>query len=69
MLIRILPVWDFVHKAPNTLRSLVQHVGVHHGCLHILVSQEFLQFSNIVPILQEVGRKGMTERVTARPLG
>jgi hypothetical protein len=60
---------DFVHRAPNVLRSLVQHVGVDHGCLHILVSQEFLQCSNIVTILQEVSRKGMTEPVTARPLG
>ena len=43
MLIRILSVWFFVHRAPNTLWSLVQHVGVHHGSFHILVSQEFLQ--------------------------
>jgi hypothetical protein len=60
---------DFVHRAPNTLRSLGQHVGVDPGCLHILVFQEFLQCSNLVTILQEVSRKGMTERMTARPLG
>jgi len=69
MLIRILPVWYFVHRAPNTFRSLVSDVGVNDGCSHMLVSQEFLHCSNIVTILQEVGRKGMTERVTARPQG
>ena len=38
ILTRILPVWHLVHRAPNALRSLVQDVGVIHGCFYVLVS-------------------------------
>ena len=42
--------------AANARRSMVEHMGVNHSCLCVLVSQEFLDRSNIVTVFQQVCR-------------
>ena len=51
---------------PDT--RLVQHVGINHRRAHILVPQEFLHGPNVIPGLQQVRRKRVTQRVTTHSL-
>jgi len=46
-------------REPPTLK----HVGVDHGGLHILVTEQFLDGPNVIAILQKVGGEGMAKRV------
>ena len=39
---------------------------VNHGRLDVLVAEQFLNGANVIPVLQQVGREGMPERVAAR---
>ena len=41
--------------------ALVQHMGVDHRGIYILVIHEFLNCSNIVAILKQVRGKGVPE--------
>ena len=42
---------------------------VDHGRLHIAMAEEFLNGSDVVPVFQQVGGKGMPERMAGRALG
>ena len=44
-------------------------MGVNHRGLHILVPEKLLHGSNVLSVLQQMGRKRMTERVARRRLG
>ncbi len=44
-------------------------MGVDHGRADVLVTQEFLDCSDVVSILQEMRRKGVAQGVGARRLG
>ena len=52
---------------PST--AAVQYVRVDHRRLDILVSQEFLNCSDVVAVLQLMGRKRMPKRVSGHALG
>ncbi len=39
-------------------------MGVKHGRFHVFVPEQFLNGSNIVPILKHMGGKQVPERVT-----
>ena len=57
------PVED-VCRARHTAASRVpKDVGVDHGGLDIFVTEQLLDRPDVVAVLQEVGRKGMPERV------
>lgn len=63
-----------VSLAPQTIQigalsTPIQYVGLDHCGLHVLVSQQLLDGPNIVPILQEVRRKGVPEGVTRGEFG
>ena len=47
----------------------IQHMGINHRGFHILVPEQLLHGSNVVSVLQQMGRKRMTERVARRRLG
>ena len=40
-------------------------MGVDHRRAHVLVAQQLLDRPNIIPILQQVGRKGVAKRMAA----
>ena len=42
---------------------------VDHRRAHISVPQQFLDRPNIIPVLQQVGRKGVAQRMAACRLG
>jgi len=42
---------------------------VDHGCADIVVAQELLDRSDVVPIVQQMGGEGVAEGVTAYALG
>lgn len=44
---------------------MIQHMGVNHGGADILMTQEFLDRSAILPPFQQVGRKGVAEGMAA----
>ena len=44
-------------------------MSVNHRGLHILVPEKLLHGSNVVSVLQQMGRKRMTEIVARRRLG
>lgn len=44
-------------------------MGVDHGRLHALVTQEFLQGPDVVAGRQKVGREGVAQRMAGRGLG
>ena len=52
-----------VCRAVYPVPSLVQHLGIDHGCTDILVAQQFLNGADIVPIFTEVRGKGMPHGV------
>jgi len=52
--------WAFYRQSPA-----LKHVSVDHGGLYILVTEEFLDRSNIITVLQKMRGKGMTEGVWA----
>ena len=57
-----------VHGAPHAEPSTIEDVRVNHRRAHVPVPQEFLYCPDVIPILQEVRRKGMPKRVAAHPL-
>ncbi len=58
-----------VERATHPTPATVEHVGITHGCFHILVAEEFLDRPDIIPILQQMGRKAMAEGVAACVFG
>jgi len=64
-----------IERAADRQAAALKHVGVDHGGANIFVPQKFLHGTDVVPILEQVGRKTMTKGVTtdafrdARPLG
>ena len=48
--------------------AAIQDMSIDHGSLHIFMSEEFLNSSDIVATLQQVGGKAVAERVTANRL-
>lgn len=58
-----------VHRAFHPLSPSIQHMGVDHRCLDVLVSKQLLDGTNIVTVLQEVSGKRMAEGVAGGRLG
>ncbi len=53
---------ESIRWAVDSLPGSVQHMGVDHRRAHIFVTEQLLDRPNIIPVLQEVGRKGVTKR-------
>lgn len=49
----------WIERTPHASATALQHVRVDHGCVDVLVSEEFLDRTDIVAILQQVGRKAV----------
>lgn len=57
-----------LQQTPHRSWPTGQHMPVDHRGAHVRVIEQFLQRANIVILLQQVRRKRMPQRVTARPL-
>src|SRR5258708_1505109 len=52
------------------VRETVLHdVGVHHGRLHVLVPEQLLNGTDVVPCFQQVRGKGVSKGMTAHEFG
>ena len=54
-----------VQWAVDPTSSALQHMGIDHGCTHVLVSQEFLHRTDIVAVLQKMGGETVAQGMTA----
>ena len=70
-------IWRFifseaegVYRASDAAAAgAVQHVGVDHRRVDMLVAEELLDCPDVVTVLDQVGREGVAERVAVdRPL-
>lgn len=48
--------------------ATVEHVGIDHGCAHILMAQELLDCADVLPPFQQVRRKGVAKRMATGSL-
>ena len=53
---------ESIGLAVDSLAASVQHMGVDHRRAHIFVPEQLLDCPDIIPTLQEVGRKGVAKR-------
>jgi hypothetical protein len=60
---------ETVHWTIAPLLASVQHMSVYHGCLHIPMSEEFLNRADVIAIFQQVRGKRMPQRVAVDRLG
>ena len=58
-----------VERAVDPSTATIQYVRVDHRGLDVLVPQEFLDGSDVVAVLQQMGCKGMTKCVGGHALG
>ena len=58
-----------VDRTADSRRTTVEDVGVDHRCFDASMAQEFLDRSDIVPVFEEVGGEGMSERMASCPIG
>ena len=60
--------WRSIERAANGHGTAIEDVGVDHGGLDVFMAEQFLDCSNIVPILQQMGGKAVPEGVGADAL-
>lgn len=58
------PIERATHSAPTT----VQHVRVDHRRRHVPVPEQLLNGADVVPVLEQVRRERVPQRVATRPL-
>ena len=50
---------EAIRRAANTSTTSIEHMRIDHGRTDIFVSKEFLDSAIVIPVFQEVGRKGV----------
>lgn len=60
---------ESIRWAVDSPPAPIYDMCVDHRRTHIRMAQQFLHGSNVIPILQQVGGKGMAERMTACRFG
>ena len=56
-------VRSHIERGTDGEATAVKDVGVDHGCSHVFVTQQILDGSNIVAVLQQMRSKGMAQRM------
>ena len=59
---------ELVERAPDTSPALVQDVGINHGRTHIAMPEQFLDRSDVVPGLEQMGREAVPQRILTLPM-
>src|ERR1700726_1391297 len=59
--------WAFpsIQRTSHTQPRLIQDVGIDHGGRYVLVPEKFLNGANIIAVLKQMRREGMTKRMTS----
>jgi hypothetical protein len=57
-----------IARTPHTERAAIQDVRVDHRGADVRVAEQLLNGSDVVPVLEEVRRKGMTQRILTLPM-
>ena len=60
---------EAISRALDSPAAPVQDMGVDHRRAHVLMAQQLLDRPNIIPVLQQVGRKGVAKRMAACRFG
>jgi hypothetical protein len=55
-----------VYRAHDPTTATVEHMGVYHRGTDVAVSEEFLDGADVIPRFQEMGCKGVPERISTR---
>lgn len=58
-----------VDRAAHAMASLVQNVGVDHGCAHVLVAELFPNRADVIPGFKQMRRKRVAEGVPHKRVG
>ena len=58
-----------IKRALHTQHVPGGHVGVYHGCLEVLVAEQFLDGPYVIPLFEEMGRKAVPQGVNGNLLG
>jgi hypothetical protein len=53
-----------VCRAHDPTTATVEHMGVYHRGTDVAVSEEFLDGADVIPSFQEMGCKGVPERIS-----
>ena len=53
-----------IQRTADALAAAIENMCINHGCTYILMPQKLLDGSDIIPILQQMGSKGMPESMT-----
>lgn len=60
---------SFIERGTDRQTAALEDVGVDHGSAHVFMAKEFLDGTDVVAVLEEVGSKGVTEGVGGDVLG
>ena len=58
-----------IRRTPHAQRPTIEDVSINHRRADVRMAQQLLQRPNVVPVLQQVSRETMSERVAADTLG
>lgn len=45
----------FIDRTAHAVPAFIEHMGVYHGRVHILMTQEILNRADVIPCFQQVG--------------
>ena len=52
-----------VERTPNASAAAIKDMCIDNCCPHVLMTEQFLNSSNVVTVLEQMGGKAMTEGV------
>jgi len=58
-----------VSRAASAPAGAIQHVGADHGCLHVLMPEQFLYDPDVIAPVESMRRKGMAEGAAPAAVG
>ncbi len=59
---------DPVPRTPHPQAATIQDVGVNHGSTYVPVTKQLLNRSDVMPVPEEMRRKGVSKGMAGRPL-
>jgi len=57
----------YINGALDAARAPIQDLGIDHRGAHIVMTEEFLDRSDVITIFQQMCGEGMSQRVASRP--
>ncbi len=57
-----------IERTADATSTTLQHMGIQHRCADIFVSKQFLDRADVVPVLEQVRRKTVAQRILTLPM-